>query len=124
MKKMDKQFLFEVAVLVAGILCLLKGYLDRKGEKLSGVVSGFVNMDGYDFPMIRFQYNGQELEARAANGDKGNKMKHKEGDRVDIVYRPSKAKYVNILGDNHDIYILVALIVCGLVMVILRLISK
>ena len=35
MKKMDKQFLFEVAVLVAGILCLLKGYLDRKGEKLS-----------------------------------------------------------------------------------------
>ena len=51
---MDKQFLFEVAVLVAGILCLLKGYLDRKGEKLSGVVSGFVNMDGYDFPMIRF----------------------------------------------------------------------
>ena len=114
---MDKQFLFEVAVLVAGILCLLKGYLDRKGEKLSGVVSGFVNMDGYDFPMIRFQYNGQEL-------DKGNKMKHKEGDRVDIVYRPSKAKYVNILGDNHDIYISVALIVCGLVMVILRLISK
>ena len=110
---MDKQFLFEVAVLVAGILCLLKGYLDRKGEKLSGVVSGFVNMDGYDFPMIRFQYNGQELEARAANGDK-----------VDIVYRPSKAKYVNILGDNHDIYISVALIVCGLVMVILRLISK
>lgn len=51
-------------------------------------------------------------------------MKHKEGDRVDIVYRPSKAKYVNILGDNHDIYISVALIVCGLVMVILRLISK
>lgn len=91
---MDKQFLFEVAVLVAGILCLLKGYLDRKGEKLSGVVSGFVNMDGYDFPMIRFQYNGQELEARAAN------------------------------GDNHDIYISVALIACGLVMVILRLISK
>ena len=84
---MDKQFLFEVAVLVAGI-------------------------------------NGQELEARAANGDKGNKMKHKEGDRVDIVYRPSKAKYVNILGDNHDIYISVALIACGLVMVILRLISK
>lgn len=39
---MDKQFLFEVAVLVAGILCLLKGYLDRKGKSfqaLSAVLS-------------------------------------------------------------------------------------
>lgn len=119
---MNKELLFAIAVLVAGILCLIKVYLDRKGEKLSGVVSGFVNSDGYDFAVIRFQYNGQELEARAANAE-GRKGKHAEGDRVDIVYRPGKAKYVNTVGDNYDIYIAVAITICGLALVILRLIK-
>ena len=118
---MNKELLFALAVFVAGILCLIKVYIDRKGEKLSGVVSGFVNNDGYDFPMIRFQYNGQELEARAANGGNKKTAKLVEGDRVDIIYRPGKAKYVNIVGDNHDIITAVVLTVGGLELVILNL---
>ena len=121
---MDKQLLFAVVVLVAGILCLIKGYIDRKVEKLSGVVSGFVNMEGHDYAVIRFQYNGQELEERAANAESRKKAKHREGDRIDIIYRPGKAKYVNIVGDNSDVYISVVLTVCGLLMVILRLLGK
>ena len=115
---MEKDMLFGIVVAVAGVLCMIKTMLDRKGERLQGVISDFVMRNGYPFPVVKFTYQGSEKEMRAANAD--SKKKRSVGDRVDIVYKPSNSEYVNILGDNLDIAISVGLIVAGIALIILQ----
>ena len=57
-----------MGVTAAGILCLIKVVVDRQGEKLPGTITDFVNEKGVDFPVVQFQYNGQDMKLLAANG--------------------------------------------------------
>ena len=115
---MDRNMLFGIGALVAGVLCIIKVIIDRRGEHLSGVISDFESQNGVDFPVVTFTYNGQELQMRAANGD--NK-KVTKGQNVQIIYRPGKGKYVNIVGDVRDIVVAVGLTICGIVIIICQL---
>lgn len=67
---------------------------------------------------MQFQYNGQDMKLRAANG--GNK-KLNQNDPVEIIYRLGKAKYVNIAGDNKDVVIAVGITVCGIGLIICKI---
>ncbi|NSE51574.1 hypothetical protein G4313_00740 [Coprococcus eutactus] len=109
---------FIIGVTVAGILCLIKVIVDRQGKKLPGTITDFVNENGVDFPVVQFQYNGQDMKLLAANG--GNK-KLNRNDPVEIIYRLGKAKYVNIVGDNKDVVIAVGITVCGIGLIICKI---
>lgn len=67
---------------------------------------------------MQFQYNGQDMKLLAANG--GNK-KLNRNDPVEIIYRLGKAKYVNIVGDNKDVVIAVGITVCGIGLIICKI---
>ena len=58
------------------------------------------------------------MKLRAANG--GNK-KLNQNDTVEIIYRLGKAKYVNIVGDNKDVVIAVGITVCGIGLIICKI---
>ncbi|MBR1693647.1 MAG: hypothetical protein IJ711_12880 [Lachnospiraceae bacterium] len=113
---MDRDLLFAIAAAVCGVIGLIKTILDRQGEKIEGIISGFVTQKGNPFPLVRFTYQGKELELSAANADP--KRKKTEGERVEIIYKPGNEKYVHIVGEHRDIVICVVLVVAGTVLAI------
>ncbi len=117
---MERDMFFGIGALIAGVLCIIKVIIDRRGEHLSGVISDFVLQNGVKFPVVTFTYNGQELQMRAANAD--NK-KVTKGQNVEIIYRPGKGKYVNIIGSVRDIVVAVGLTICGIGIIIICLLK-
>lgn len=118
----DRNFLFGLVALVAGVVCLIKVIYERKTSiRLPGKVSGnSVDGNGNYYPVVTFTYNGQEYNISGANGS--SKPKYTEGQSVEVLYRPSNQKYVNIVGSNLDIIIGVILTICGLIMTIIKLV--
>lgn len=106
---------------VAGVICMAKVIYERKtGIKIKGKIIGFTrDARGNYYPMTEFTYENETYHISGANGS--SKPKGKEGDEVEILYRPSNQKYVNIIGSNLDIVISVILMVCGAVMLIIKL---
>lgn len=110
--------MFGFLAFVAGILCLIKVVYERKTSiRIDGVISSFAQNSGNYFPVVTFNYEGEELTMRAANG--GSKPKGNVGDSVVVLYRPKNQKYVNLVGSNGDITVAVVLIVLGALLLIL-----
>lgn len=109
---MDNDLLFGLAVLMVGIICILKGIIDRKrATRLSATITGVIQRDGYFFLLVTFQYEGEEHSAYTGNGSRH--LKENIGDQVEIYFRPNKRKYVNMVGNNTDIIFSLAFIVLG-----------
>ena len=118
---MDRDLLFGIVCIVAGILCLIKVIYERKTAiHLQGVISGY-SQDGKGnyFPLVKFKYQGQDLSIPGANGS--SKPKYQEGTSVEVLYRPSNQKYVMIAGSNSDIVYSVIFLVCGIGLVVCNL---
>ena len=118
MGKLDMDLLFGIACFVAGILCMIKVIYERKTAiRLQGEISGY-SQDGQGnyFPLVGFHYQGQDLTIPGANGS--SKPKYEVGTEVEVLYRPSNQKYVNIAGSNRDIVYSIVFLVCGIGIVI------
>lgn len=121
MGKLDMDLLFGIACGIVGIVWLIKGSYDRKTAiRLPGEIKDY-SRDGQGnyFPLIGFHYQGQDLTLSAANGSR--KPKYEVGTAVEVLYRPSNQKYVNIAGSNRDLVYSVIFLVCGIGMVICNL---
>lgn len=119
---MNKNLLFGIAILICAILGLIKGIFDRAtAVHVTGKVIDYLydNRNDVYFKILQFQYNGQEMKMKAANGSA--KQKGAIGEELQLLYNPKNQKYVNIAGDNKDIIIFSVLIVCGALMIYLGL---
>lgn len=109
-----------ILTLIAGIVYFSKAIYERKSAiKIDGVISSFAEKAGDYFPMVTFQYEGNEYTMRGVNG--GSKRKGNVGDKVEVYYRPKNQKYVNLAGSNGDIVVAVVLLVLGAVLCVLGL---
>ncbi len=117
----DKDFLFGLVAFIVGVICLIKVIYERKTSvRLPGVVaSNTRDGNGNYYPVVTFTYNGQEYNIEGANGS--NKPKYTEGQQVEVFYRPSNQKYVNIVGSNLDIIVGAGLTICGLIITIINI---
>ncbi len=123
MGKLDMDLLFGIVCGIAGIVWLIKGSYDRKTAiRLPGEIKDY-SQDGQGnyFPLIGFHYQGQDLTLSAANGS--SKPKYEVGTAVEVLYRPSNQKYVNIVGSNRDLVYSVVFLVCGVGIVICNLLG-
>ena len=120
---MSKDLLFGIACIVAGIACLIKVIYERKtAVHLQGEISGY-SQDGKGnyYPLVDFHYQGQDLTIPGANGS--GKPKYEVGTAVEVLYRPSNQKYVNIAGSNSDIVYSIIFFVAGIGIVICKLLK-
>ncbi len=115
---MDRDLLFGIVCFVAGVLCIIKVIYERKTAiRLPGTITGN-SQDGRGnyFPIVAFQYEGQEYSIPGGNGS--SKPKYSEGDKVEVLYRPSNQKYVNLVGSNLDIVYSIVFLVAGIALII------
>lgn len=117
----NSELIFGVAFTVIGLYGVIKSILDRMlAVRLHGTVTDYVkkNQDTY-FPLVSFNYEGEEHQMKGANGSK--KPKIKVGEAVKIYYRPKNQKNVLVAGNYYDIIYAMASLGLGVLLTLKEL---
>lgn len=105
-------FICGVLFIIMGIVYLVKTLITRKNAiRLSGEIIDFIWEKNACYPLIRFTYKGEEIKMQGGNGS--SKPKGNVGEQVTVLYNPKELRYVNIVGNNNDIWVLAILVVFG-----------
>ena len=115
-------------VIFGGLLVFVGFYLiikctvsRKKGVQLDAALVGFNEERGTQYPLFKFNYEGEELTLPGGVPAEPSRFKHQIGDTVSIVFNPSNRKFVDIAGSKTEYLYGIASIIFGAILAIVQL---
>ncbi len=95
--------------------------IKNKAVVVEGRVTGYASIEGGEYPVIHFTYNGEELDMPAAVSQK--KPKYPEGEMLSVYYVQGH-KWLNIVGDKNNLIQGAGMIAAGIAIIVLMIIKN
>lgn len=110
--------LFGVILIVVSIGLMVKCFYERKtGFRCKGVIVDFSRGEkGVLFPVVKFNYGGEEYCISTLNGSK--KPKKGIGTETEIIFVPKNQKYVIEVGDYKDVWLCLGCLAVGIILTV------
>ncbi|MBR3340791.1 MAG: DUF3592 domain-containing protein [Clostridiales bacterium] len=106
--------IFYGLIVFVGFYLIIKCTIHRKkGAHIDATLTGFQDERGTQYPVFKFNYEGEELILPGGVPANPSKFKYQEGDTVRIVFNPSNRKFVDIEGSATEYIYGIAAIVLG-----------
>ena len=127
--------LIAIACTVIGIIIVTSHFKSKKTQTAETTATIIridsqiqTDSDGFDtrwyYPVVKYNVNGKEYEARLSNSGTTNSTEYKVEDTVEIKYNPEKPEELSKKGDKGGLFGGIFLIVIGLVITITTLFRK
>lgn len=101
-------------IVFVGFYLIIKCTIHRKkGVHIEAQLTGFEDERGTQYPVFKFNYEGEELTLPGGVPANPSKFKYQEGDTVRIIFNPSNRKFVDIEGSATEYIYGIAAIVLG-----------
>ena len=101
-------------IVFVGFYLIIKCTIHRKkGIHLDAQLVGFQQENGTQYPVFKFNHEGEEITISGGVPADPSKFKYQEGDTVRVVFNPSNRKFVDIEGSATEYIYGVAAIVLG-----------
>ncbi|MBO4681148.1 MAG: hypothetical protein J5623_04535 [Clostridiales bacterium] len=106
--------LFYGLIVFVGFYLIIKCTIHRKkGIHLDAKLVGFQDERGTQYPVFKFNYEGEEITIPGGVPAEPAKFKYQEGETVRVVFVPANRKFVDIEGSATEYIYGVAAIVLG-----------
>jgi len=116
--------IFGGIVVFAGFYLIIKCFVQRrKGIHLDAQLVGFNEEKGSNYPVFKFDYEGEEITITGGVPAKPNKFKYEIGETVKVIFNPSNRKFVDIEGSATEYLYGIASIILGGILVVVQLIK-
>jgi hypothetical protein len=114
--------IFGGLLVFTGFYLIIKCLINRrKGIHMEAQLVGFNDENGTNYPVFKFNYEGEELTLPGGVPAKPDKFKHEVGEKVGIIFNPSNRKFVDIEGSKTEYLYGIASIVLGAILMITQL---
>ena len=114
--------IFGGILVFAGFYLIIKCLISRgKGIHMDAQLVGFSDENGTNYPVFRFNHEGEEIVLPGGVPAKPDKFKYEVGEKVGIIFNPSNRKFVDIEGSKTEYLYGIASIVLGAILVIAQL---
>lgn len=118
-----------MAYLIFGGLLIFTGFYliikcivsRRKGIHMDAQLVGYEQGRDAQYPVFRFNYEGEELQLPGGVPADPNKFKYEIGENVRIIFNPSNRKFVDLEGSVTEYLYGIGSIVLGAILVIAQL---
>ena len=108
------QVLFGGLLVFVGFYLIIKCTINRKkGIHMDAQLVGFQEERGTQYPVFKFNYEGEELRIPGGVPADPSKFKYQEGESVRIIFNPSNRKFVDIEGSATEYIYGIASIAIG-----------
>lgn len=114
--------IFGGLIVFVGFYLIIKCTIHRtKGIHIDAQLVGFNEEKGSNYPVFRFNYEGEEITITGGVPAKPDKFKYEIGETVKVIFNPSNRKFVDIEGSATEYLYGIASIVLGGILVVVQL---
>ena len=114
--------IFGGLLIFTGFYLIIKCTISRKkGIHLPAQLIGFQEEKGTQYPLFRFNYEGEEITITGGVPAEPSKFKHEVGENVNVIFNPSNRKFVDIEGSATEYLYGIGSIIGGAILVFIAL---
>jgi hypothetical protein len=88
----------------------------KNAAVVEAVFTGYQNENGAEYPMVHFEYNGEEFDMAASTPAK--KHIYNNGDSLQVYYKENSER-ISIVGDNGEVKLGIGLLIAGIAIFVL-----